>query len=78
MWKPANVPAHWIQKAKREENLLVIKNIRSEFYKTVSDLGITKEGDKAVHFKNQDMSNAPKEPGLKSKAKRTKKAEDKA
>ena len=55
-----------------------MKNIRPGFYKAVSDLSVIKEGDKAVHFKDQDMSDAPREPGLKSKAKRTKEAKDKA
>ena len=55
-----------------------MKNIRPGFYKAVSDLGTTKEKDKAVHFKDQDMSNVLREPGLKSKAKRTKKAKNKA
>ena len=55
-----------------------MKNIRPGFYKAVSDLGATKEGDKAVHFKDQDMSDAPREPGLESKTKRAKEAGDKA
>ena len=55
-----------------------MKNIRPGFYKAVSDLGAIKEGDKAVHFKDQNMSDVLREPGLKSKTKRVKKVKDKA